>query len=123
MKSSENLQITTLDSFQESEDRNVTAQTLKCPFHPSNSIAVERSFNNKDLFKGPQFSCTELFLSDSPGTVRACRNAVVKLKLCDLDPDDVLTWFPPLFGLTKTSSGFMSGEEIGFITNGRPLLS
>lgn len=68
-------------------------------------------------------SGTEFFQSDWSWTSLICRNTVIKLKLFDLDPDNVLTWFPPLFGLTKTSSGFMSGEEIGFITNGRPLLS
>lgn len=28
------------------------------------------------------------------------------------------TWFPPLFGLTKTSRGFISGEGIGLMMNG-----
>lgn len=34
-----------------------------------------------------------------------------------------LTWLPPLLGFTNTSKGFMRGEEIGFITKGRPLFS
>lgn len=50
MKSSENLQTVILDSFQEPEDRNTTAQILKYPFHTSNSTEVERAFNSKDLF-------------------------------------------------------------------------
>lgn len=34
-----------------------------------------------------------------------------------------LTWFPPLFGLTNTRSGFIKGEGMGLIINGFHLLS
>ena len=33
----------------------------------------------------------------------------------------LLTWLPPLFGLTKTKMGFMRGEGRGFSMNGRHL--
>lgn len=36
-------------------------------------------------------------------------------------PPTAPTWFPPLLGLTKTSTGFMSGEGRGLSRNGRHL--
>lgn len=36
--------------------------------------------------------------------------------LCNKNCVWVLTWFPPLFGLTNTSKGFMSWEGIGLTT-------
>lgn len=35
--------------------------------------------------------------------------------------DSVLTWLPPLLGLTKTRMGFIRGEGRGFNMNGRHL--
>lgn len=41
---------------------------------------------------------------------------VASTKVCNTNSVSVLTWFPPLFGLTNTSRGFMSWEGIGLTT-------